>query len=109
MISRTSISRSSSILSVKVCKTMPRLVFVITARPSLVGAVGEILRQADKDLSVVWLPSVERARHRLEWDRAAMVILDDIGETTDAMVNALQASSPETQVLIYQQDVASGS
>ena len=109
MITRSSVFRSTSILSVKVCETMPRLVFVITTRPSLVAAVGDILREANKDLSVVWLPSIERARHRLEWDKAAMVILDDVGESADAVVSDLLSESPETQVLIYQQDVASAS
>lgn len=107
MTTRSSIFRSDSVLSAKVCEAMPRLVFVLTARPSLVTAVGDLLREANKDLSVVWLPSIERARHRLEWDKAAMVILDDIGEAADDVVKDLLSSSPETQVLIYQQDIAS--
>jgi hypothetical protein len=63
------------------------------------------LEQAGQKLSVVWLPSLAFARNRLKWDRAAMVILDDIGEASDAVVHTLQASSPNTQILVFQQDI----
>ncbi|MFA6286958.1 MAG: hypothetical protein WC661_06180 [Opitutaceae bacterium] len=105
MITRSPVFRSPAILSVRVCPTFPKLVFVITSRPSLVGAVGDLLREDDRKLSVVWLPSVALARNRLKWDRAAMVILDDIGEATDDVVNTLQTASPGTQVLVFQHDV----
>ncbi len=104
MPTRSSVFRSPAILSVKMHPAFQRLVFVITSRPSLVGAVGDFLRQDPRKLSVVWMPSVALARNRLKWDRAAMVILDDIGVETDDMVNTLQATSPGTQVLVFQHD-----
>jgi hypothetical protein len=98
-------SRSSSIRSVKVRPRSATLAFVVTARPSLVGTVAEFFKQTDQKLSIVWMPSLAFARHRLKWDRAAMVILDDIGEDSDEVVHTLQASSPNTQILVFQQDI----
>ncbi len=105
MITRSPVFRSSAILSARVGPAFPKLVFVITSRPSLAGAVGDLLRKDPRKLSVVWLPTVALAQNRLKWDLAAMVILDDIGEATDEVISTLQATSPGAQVLIFQHDV----
>ena len=106
MITRHSTFRSPAILSVRVCPPAPKkLVFVITARRALAGAMKKFLHRAGHGLSVVWMPSVNLARKRLEWDHVAMVVLDDIGETTDAVVKELQTASPATPVLLFHQDI----
>ncbi|MFA6960262.1 MAG: hypothetical protein WC205_05895 [Opitutaceae bacterium] len=91
---------SPVILSVKVCPVAARLIFVVTSSPKLARAVGDFLQETERNISIVWVPSVASACRRLEWAHASMIILDNDGETNDDAVNALHTADPDAQLML---------
>jgi hypothetical protein len=96
--------RSPAILSVRVFSMEAPMVFVVTENPSLADAVRKFLLQSNEHASVIWLTSVASACRRLEWDHAAMVIVDDIGDTAAESLATLQTAAPNTRVLVLAED-----
>ena len=86
------------ILSIKVRVMPARRALVITESPALARAVADYLRENDRKLSVVWLPTVASACRRLEWEHADMVVVDDAIASTDEVIEALHAAAPEAEV-----------
>ena len=98
MFTRLDAYRSPAILSFKLRVTPVRLALVITASPTLARAVADYLRENDRKLSVIWLPTVASACRRLEWEHADMVVVDEAIASTDEVIDTLHAAAPEADV-----------
>lgn len=101
MLTRLNHLPCPAILSVRVKAEPALLAFVITPSPALARAVGDYLRETGRNISVVWFPSVAGACRRLEWQRADIVILDELaGTLADDAVDTLQNVAPDADVLL---------
>lgn len=92
--------RSHVIQSVRVHTAPKPAIFVVTRDPELGKVVRELLEQTEKNVSVIWLTSVESACRRLEWSPVSLVVVDaDIGEE-NALNRLRSEAAADTRVVV---------
>ncbi len=89
----------SPVLSVQSVATNEPFVLVITDSSIMARAVGDFVRQLQKDLKPVWVTSVDTACRQLQWKKPRMVIIDAPERTASEAVNAIHEVAPDVELL----------
>jgi CheY-like chemotaxis protein len=100
MLTHFNTVRSSAILSVRCVPSSRRLVLVITPSPHVARVVSDYLRETDKSLTVVWMPTVAAACSRLEWEHTSTIVIDDAIPESDNAIQALHLAYPKAEVQV---------